>query len=53
MLEIWQDLATELNKEAFLSVKEESFPPHLSGLEKIIVIMNLNQLDFLPLTGVM
>lgn len=51
-LEILWNSATELNKEAFLPVTDESFPPHLSGLEKInpLGVISCSVASF-PLTG--
>ena len=45
-LETWQKPATELNEEAFLQVKEESFPSHLSGLEKIMPLLTIHGVAF-------
>lgn len=48
---IWQNSATELTKEAFLSVTEESFPSHLSGLENLSLLRIINcWVTFFPLT---
>jgi hypothetical protein len=51
-LEIQQDAATELNKEAFLPVTEETFPPQLSGLEEISPLQMVNRITFFPITVV-
>lgn len=50
--EIWQNWAIELNKEAFLSVAEESFPPHLSGLEKNSPLQSITCVIVFPLARV-